>query len=135
LGTAGSAHFKTHEVVQVSAVVQRDMDLSPLGFAAGETPLDEIPGKLNLSADLSGIKKGVCGTGDSFEIGAPKVACELVDMEAYALAKVCKKLQVEFVSVKYITDGSDDNAHKDWVANLKPASEKLLSIYQYLVQA
>ena len=30
-------------------------------------------------------------------------------MEAYALAKVCQKLGVRLISVKYITDGANDN--------------------------
>ena len=42
LGTAGSHHFKTHEMVECSGYVQRDMDLSPLGFSHGETPFDEL---------------------------------------------------------------------------------------------
>jgi adenosylhomocysteine nucleosidase len=135
LGTAGSKKFKTHELVQVSCVVQRDMDLSPLGFPAGETPMDALGGKLDLSANISGLKKGICGTGDSFEVGESRVACDLVDMEAYAIAKVCRKLKVECISIKYITDGSDDTAHKDWSENLKPAAEKLLSVYQFLMKA
>ena len=40
-----------------------------------------------------------------------KVACDVVDMEGYALAKVCHKLGVRLISVKYITDGADDTAH------------------------
>ena len=78
--------------------------------------------------------KGVCGTGDRFEVGPPKLDCDLVDMEAYAIAKVCRKMNVEFTAVKYITDGSDDQAHKDWFENLKPASRKLFEIYQQLVE-
>lgn len=30
LGTAGSSHFKAHELVEVKRFVQRDMDVSPL---------------------------------------------------------------------------------------------------------
>ena len=128
LGTAGSHKFQTHSVVECIEFVQRDMDLSPLGFPRGETPQDSIAGKLSVAA-ISKYPKGVCGTGDVFENSIPKLECDLVDMEAYAIAKVCRRLGVGFHSFKYITDGSDDNAHKDWVANLKPASQALLKIY------
>jgi hypothetical protein len=39
---------------------------------------------------------------------------------------------VDFTSIKYITDGSDSNAHNDWRANLITASEALLKIYHNL---
>lgn len=132
LGTAGSHKFTTHSLVECIGFVQRDMDLSPLGFPRGETPQDPIKGKLVVDP-ISRYPNGVCGTGDVFEISTPKLECDLVDMEAYAMAKVCKKLGVGFHSFKYITDGSDDQAHKDWIENLKPASIALLGVYQELV--
>ncbi len=91
------------------------MDVSPLGFEVGVTPLDEhLPAEIHLQSHFSDLPKGICGTGDSFETGQPKVACDVVDMEGYALAKVCHKLGVRLISVKYITDGADDTAHLDW---------------------
>lgn len=125
LGTAGSTKFSTHSLIECSAFVQRDMDLSPLGFPRGETPLDSLPGKLEVPRRTK-LLTGVCGTGDAFEIGPTKVACDLVDMEAYAIAKVCRHLKTDFMSIKYITDGSDHQAKDDWFKNLKPAAEKLL---------
>ncbi len=41
LGTAGSSHFDAHALVEVSQFVQRDMDVSPLGFQVGVTPMDQ----------------------------------------------------------------------------------------------
>ncbi|MEK6773870.1 MAG: 5'-nucleosidase [Bdellovibrionota bacterium] len=133
LGTAGSHKFKTHELIECSAFVQKDMDITPLGFPLGQTPLDDIPGKIEVST-LTKLKKGICGTGDVFEIGPPRLACDLVDMEAYAIAKVCKKMQVELTAIKYITDGSDPHSKDDWIKNLQPASESLFRIYQEIVQ-
>jgi adenosylhomocysteine nucleosidase len=51
-------------------------------------------------------------------------------MEAYALAKVCQKLGVRLISVKYITDGANDTAHLDWEENLLLGAQKLLALYQ-----
>lgn len=134
LGTAGSSKFKTHDLVEISSFVQRDMDLSPLGFKVGETPFDPIPGKIDLIPYFSHLPKGVCGTGDTFETGAPKVACDLVDMEGYAIAKVCRKMGVQLISLKYITDGADHKAHEDWAANLIPGAQALLSHYKQMVR-
>lgn len=131
LGTAGSHKFATHSTIECRSIVQRDMDLSPLGFPLSETPMDEIKGLIEVPTFFPDLQKGICGTGDRFEVGPPQVHCDLVDMEAYAIAKVCKKLGVGFTAVKYITDGSDDQAHKDWFENLKPASRKLLEVYEH----
>ena len=131
LGSAGSSHFDAHSLVEVITFVQRDMDVSPLGFAVGVTPMDEdIPAEIHVQPHFEHLPKGICGTGDSFEIGQPKVSCNLVDMEAYALAKVCQKLGVRLISVKYITDGANDTAHLDWEENLLVGAQKLLALYQ-----
>ena len=94
--------------------------------------MDEIKGKIEVPTFFPELPKGICGTGDRFEVGPPQVTCDLVDMEAYSIAKVCRKLGVGFTAVKYITDGSDDQAHKDWFENLKPASRQLLAVYESL---
>ena len=133
LGTAGSSFFNAHDLVEVTQFVQRDMDVSPLGFAVGITPMDEeYPSAIDLEPYFTHLPRGICGTGDSFEIGKPKVDCNLVDMEGYAIAKVCKKLGVRFISVKYITDGANDTAHLDWEENLLLGAQKLLVLYQSL---
>ena len=131
LGTAGSSHFDAHALVEVTQFVQRDMDVSPLGFDVGVTPMDEhFPAAIELEAHFSHLAHGICGTGDNFETGVPKVVCNLVDMEGYALAKVCKKLGVRLISVKYITDGANDTAHLDWEENLLLGAQKLLELYE-----
>ena len=131
LGTAGSSHFQAHELVEVTRFVQRDMDVSALGFEVGVTPMDqEYPAAIDLVPYFKHLSQGICGTGDSFETATPKVACNLVDMEGYALAKVCKKLNVRLISVKYITDGADGAAHLDWQENLLLGAQKLLKLYQ-----
>ncbi|HEX7676402.1 MAG TPA: 5'-nucleosidase [Bdellovibrio sp.] len=134
LGTAGSGKFKTHELVEVSSFVQRDMDISPLGFKVGETPFDPLPGAIDLIPYFPELPKGVCSTGDNFETGTPKLPSDLVDMEGYAIAKVCRKMGVQMISLKYITDGADHNAHNDWAANLIPGSQKLLQYYKKMVE-
>lgn len=131
LGTAGSSAFDRHALVEVVTFVQRDMDVSPLGFAVGVTPMDEhLPAEIHLQPHFTHLPQAVCGTGDSFETGLPKIACDVVDMEGYALAKVCEKLGVRLISVKYITDGADDTAHLDWEENLLLGAQKLLALYQ-----
>ena len=53
-------------------------------------------------------------------------------MEAYALAKVCFYYQLPFIAFKYITDGADGAARKDWEDNLHDGiqvfSHRVLSV-------
>lgn len=129
-GTAGSSVFRTHELVECTRFVQRDMDVTPLGFAYGVTPFEDIPHLLEVPKRLSRLATGLCGSGDSFETGTAKMHCDVVDMEAYALAKVCHLESVSFMSVKYITDGCDQNAHNDWNENLHKAASSFVEIYK-----
>lgn len=128
-GTAGSPVFKTHELVECTRFSQRDMDLSPLGFARGVTPFEDTPSILEVPKRLPGLATGTCGTGDSFETAAAKVQCDVVDMEAYALAKVCYLEGMPFLSVKYISDGCDHNAHDDWNENLHRAAACFINVF------
>ena len=45
-GTAGSRRFATGTIVACTSFHQRDMDVSVLGFAPGNTPYEEIPAVL-----------------------------------------------------------------------------------------
>ena len=46
------------------------------------------------------------------------IKVDVVDMEAYAIAKVCKLENIEFRCFKYISDNADENANIDWNENL-----------------
>ncbi len=134
LGTAGSHRFPTHTLVECRGFIQKDIDLSPLGFPRGETPMDDLGGLvLENETVLPDLAQGICATGDRFETAPPQFDCDLVDMEAYAIAKVCRKLGVGFTAIKYITDGSDASSHRSWAENLMPASRKLLEVFERLV--
>jgi adenosylhomocysteine nucleosidase len=123
LGSAGSPCFPTGALVEIDRFVQRDMDAVALGFAHGHTPFDATPATLSVTRRFPHLPVGVCGSGDSFLQGAPPIACDVVEMEAFALAKVCLHEGVEFACVKYITDGADGNASQDWQKNLERAAQ------------
>ncbi len=131
-GTAGSRSFSTGSVVACRQFVQRDMDVTGLGFALGETPFETLPATLSFPAVFSHLPEGVCGTGDRFETGAAGLACDVIDMEAYALAKACLAEGVPFACAKYISDGADATAATDWQASLPGAAAAFHALYQEL---
>jgi adenosylhomocysteine nucleosidase len=129
LGTAGSRHFERGALVECHRFVQRDMDVSALGFAPGHTPFDDIPALLEFPRRFTDLRAGVCGSGDSFETGVPRVGCEVIDMEAYALAKVCQVEKLKFACAKFITDGADHTAADDWQNGLNSAAAGFWQLY------
>ena len=125
-GTAGSRKIKKKTLVDCTKFVQRDMDVTGLGFMRGETPFELDP-PLMLDFGITKYntigRRATCGSGDNFVEDKTNYYGEVVDMEAYALAKVCYLRDVPFVSFKYITDGADEQAHEDWEANLADGIE------------
>jgi len=131
-GTAGSRVFATGSVIACRKFVQRDMDVTGLGFALGETPFETLPATLSLPAVFADLPEGVCGTGDRFETGAAGLPCDVIDMEAYALAKACLAEDIPFACAKYISDGADHTAADDWQASLPKAAAAFLELYRTL---
>ena len=122
LGSAGSAQFQKGEVVCCTDFVQRDMDVRGLGYQLYETPLSGLPPVLSYGLEMEGLKKGVCGTGDNFEMAHLANAYNVVDMEAYALAMIAKKEGIPFLCLKYISDGANEDAADDWTIQVHNAA-------------
>ena len=125
-GTAGSRKIKKGKLVDCTKFIQRDMDVTGLGFMRGETPFeDDPPITIETPKDVFNPigRRATCGSGDNFVEDKTNYYGEVVDMEAYALAKVCYQYDVSFISFKYITDGADEQAHEDWESNLADGIE------------
>ncbi len=124
-GTAGSRKIKKKTLVDCTKFIQRDMDVTGLGFMRGETPFEDNPPiTIQSNSNFNPIgRKATCGTGDNFAEDKSQYYGEVVDMEAYGLAKVCWTYDVPFISFKYITDGADEQAHEDWEKNLADGIE------------
>ncbi|HEX3914393.1 MAG TPA: 5'-nucleosidase [Steroidobacteraceae bacterium] len=128
-GSAGSRRFDTGALVACHEFVQRDMDVSGLGFALGVTPYDEAPSPLVFKPVFGHLPSAICGSGDSFAMAQTGMECGVIDMEAYALAKVCWHENVMFGCVKYVTDGADHTAADDWQRNVHKAAEEFLQLF------
>ena len=138
-GTAGSRKYEQGELVDCTQFIQRDMDVTGLGFEIGQTPFEKgIPIIIQSESDFNPIgKNALCGSGDNFMTGLPYAwykmqSGDVIDMEAYALAKVCRSYGIPFISFKYITDGADGDAGIDWEQNVSKGitkfKQKILSL-------
>ncbi len=128
-GTAGSLRRDLKGLYEVSKFLQRDMDATPLGFKIGETPFDNIT---EIDFGRTGLS---CSTGDNFVISPPSLKTDLVDMEAYAIAKVCWLSGIDFMCFKYISDDADSFSPNNWDKNIgfgKEAFKKFISDLDFL---
>lgn len=125
MGTAGSRLHAGGSIINPTRFVQRDMDVTPLGFEKFQTPFSNDPIEIEHGIRVDNLIGGVCGTGDNFDASEAAGAFDVVDMEAYALALICKREDIPFLCLKYVSDGADDEAHNDWNAALHHAAKKL----------
>lgn len=125
-GTAGAAYgVKKGELIRCSTFIQGDMDCSLITDGPGVTFADQpaVAGVINF-----GTEGYICRTQDQFvtDLDTLDLFQELlegrkfncVDMEAYALAKVCALMDKDFICYKYISDDADSNADDEWEENV-----------------
>lgn len=112
-GSAGALRRGLSGLCRATRFQQRDMDARALGFSLGQTPFED-----DVVIDLGGNGLS-CGTGDNFVSAPPEMSSDLVDMEAYALAKICQQKAIEFHCYKFISDNANDDAANDWIQQLE----------------
>lgn len=129
-----------------SAVVQHDMDTSPLGDPVGlisginkvELPADRLlSGQLSACAKVMGIRTatGVIASGDQFVASAERkafivehfkaIACE---MEGAAVGQVCYVNKVPFCVLRAISDSADGSSHMDYPTFVQMAAEQSVAL-------
>lgn len=114
-GSAG-AISDVSGLVEIRAVLQRDMDTRPLA-ERGITPRENssVMHCLTTSSNL------ICATGDSFvtehDPWLHQLEVDVVDMEAYAIAKVARYTGIPFCCWKYVSDNADSSAPDVWKEN------------------
>jgi adenosylhomocysteine nucleosidase len=132
MGTAGSRSISAHNLVGATRFAQRDMDVSGLGFAPGVTPFDVTPAILEFPPVFVHLPAVLCSTADSFVTHRHEVSGDVVDMEAFALARVCLAEDAHFGCVKYITDGADSDSATHWEGALDNAARAFATAYEFL---
>jgi len=132
LGTAGSRTIPAHTLVACNRFAQRDMDVSGLGFAPGATPFDETPPVIEFPSVFAQLPQVLCSTADSFATHRHEVSGDVVDMEGFALARVCHAEKARFACAKYVTDGADSDSATHWEAALDNAARAFLNLFQTL---
>jgi adenosylhomocysteine nucleosidase len=110
LGTAGGLTVGTG-IYRINKFFQHDVNMMPLGLKPGQILSDDLS-----VIEIEGEGKS-CASGDIFvtEPNKLRLNCDIIEMEAYAVAKACIITNIDFEVYKYITDAGDSAASKDWV--------------------
>ena len=121
--------LKIGDVVAASAVVQHDMDMSPLGFDAGyicgvdciemlcDVKTTDLLVECIKQCDIP-CRRGIVATGDQFINSTEKkqwlteqFGASVCEMEGGAIGQVCTRNNVPFGVLRAISDGGDDESH------------------------
>jgi adenosylhomocysteine nucleosidase len=127
VGTAGGITL-TSGIHRVNRIVQHDVNLMPLGLNPGEHPHDE---KSVMVLDGEGV---VCGSGDVFVTAPDKLRmhCDLVEMEAFSVAKAALATGIDCEIWKWISDSADDNSSSDWQERVSAGEPHYIEILEQL---
>ena len=137
-GTCGGIHgVNKGEIVKATTFVQGDMYCGNLTEGKGITFGDDtaIAGTINFGTD--GV---ICRTQDQFVDNIETLdklqyllegnRFNIVDMEAYALAKTCAYLNVDFICYKYVSDDANEDASGDWEENVSKGEDLFYNILE-----
>ena len=120
-GTAGGIGLAHGQIYKCTYFSQRDVILG--GCIVG--PQSEALHKPIVLDEDDGVR---ISTGDNFVTDTYGIAADMVDMEAFAIAKACKIAGVEFICYKYISDMADENAADHFVDHVHKGEDYYLHI-------
>ena len=123
IGSAGTLNHKVGDVFVCNHFIDRDLR---------KVTLDGVVSEIEFGNDA--IKRifserelvyGTCNTGDSFITEGNDIEGDVIDMESFAEADVCREMGVPFFAVKYVTDVVGQNSSEEWFAKLADARHGL----------
>ena len=128
VGTAGTIRHQVVDIFVCRHFVDRDMQRLK-GFDM-ECEIDSAELLAQKGYCLHWQREGVCNTGDTFLTELSDVKGDVVDMEAYAQAWVCRTKNTPFIAVKYVTDIIGQNSVKHWEDKLADARKGLGAFFE-----
>ena len=118
VGTAGSIDCQVGDILVCRHFIDRDMQkLADMGL---EYEIDSSALLVEKGYCTHWAGEGICNTGD------------VVDMEAFAQAFVCRVKNVPFIAVKYVTDIIGQNSVKHWEDKLADARKGLGEFFEQI---
>ena len=130
VGTAGSIDCQVGDILVCRHFIDRDMQkLADMGL---EYEIDSSALLAEKGYCMHWSGEGICNTGDTFLTELLDVKGDVVDMEAFAQAFVCRAKNVPFIAVKYVTDIIGQNSVKHWEDKLADARKGLGEFFEQI---
>lgn len=130
VGTAGSIDCQVGDILVCRHFIDRDMQkLADMGL---EYEIDSSALLAEKGYCMHWAGEGICNTGDTFLTELSDVKGDVVDMEAFAQAFVCRVKNVPFIAVKYVTDIIGQNSVKHWEDKLVDARKGLGEFFEQI---
>lgn len=130
VGTAGSIDCQVGDILVCRHFIDRDMQkLADMGL---EYEIDSSALLAEKGYCMHWAGEGICNTGDTFLTELSDVKGDVVDMEAFAQAFVCRAKYVPFIAVKYVTDIIGQNSVKHWEDKLADARKGLGDFFEQI---
>lgn len=133
-GSAGTLNHNIGDIIVCNRFIDRDLQkvtvngvVSEIVFGTDEARHVLTEQRLNERAK---VLWGTCNTGDSFITSGADIEGDVIDMESYAMADVCREMGIPFVSVKYVTDVVGQNSVESWQEKLADARHGLTEFFK-----
>lgn len=126
IGTSATLNHHIGDIFVCHHFIDRDLEKVNLPEICCEI---EFSGKMGIKAVDEADKKGICNTGDGFVTEIIDFKGDVIDMESFAQATVCKEMKIPFVAVKYVTDIIGKNSKEIWIDKLHDAREGLMRFF------
>ncbi len=124
-GTSGTVKWNVGDIVVARRFYDRDLAPLTIEGVVSEIEVGEALHIPSIIENREAFGDFTVNTGDDFVTDLSNVAGDVIDMEGFAQAMVCKEENIPFVSVKYITDIIGQNSVKVWNEKLADARKAL----------
>lgn len=132
IGTAGTIRHSVGDIILSTHFIDRDIKLQNFESVNGEIKTQCI-----FASKWHSMIKGKCvkgdfivNTGDYFVTEDDHIVGDVVDMEGFANALVAKKLGIDFLAIKYVTDVIGQNSMQIWEDRLSEARQGLSNYFK-----
>lgn len=132
IGSAGTLNHKVGDVFVCNHFIDRDLRKVTLDGVASEIEFGNDAIKRIFSERE--LVYGSCNTGDSFITQGNDIEGDVIDMESFAEADVCREMGVPFFAVKYVTDVVGQNSSEEWFAKLADARKGLSAFFSEICE-
>ncbi len=133
-GSAGTLNHNIGDIIVCNRFIDRDLQKVTVNGVVSEIVFGTDAARDVLTeqrlTERAKVLWGTCNTGDSFITSGADIEGDVIDMESYAMADVCREMGIPFVSVKYVTDVVGKNSVESWQEKLADARHGLTEFFK-----